>query len=140
MPCSDSSSSMTLQLDSNEQFVNFEYAKISCGREITAKTGYVEFCQGMPAEDILALQYNDVQRDLEVRDEETQFILYLEWEALRAALAQYLGKTDIQYDQDRCQITSVDVQEEGIEVALVILPPRAMPKILPCNLGNEKEG
>lgn len=134
MPCSDSSSSMVIKLDTQEYFVSFEFAKITCGQEISAKTGLSEYCKGKSLESILRLPFKQIATDLKAQEEEAQFILYLEWDALKAAIAQYLGIEDKDIDLNRCQITSVDSTEKGIEIAEVILPPKEMPKILPCSL------
>ena len=70
-------------------------------------------------------------------EEEERFVFYLEWDALRATIAQYLGVDDDEIDKDRCQITSIEHDENGQEIALVILPPKELPKILPCGLGDQ---
>lgn len=136
MPCTDSSSSIAFQLDENERFVSFEFAKITCGREITGQTGYGDFCRGKALDDILKLSFQDVSEGLKIKNEEEHFILYLEWDALRCVIAQYLGLDDTDIDKERCQITSIEHDEKGVDVALVILPPKEMPKILPCSLGD----
>ena len=136
MPCSDSSSSIALKLDTDEQFVSFEFAKITCGREITGQTGYNDYCKGKSLEKILAISYLEAVEHLELKEEEAQFILHMEWDTLRTAIAQYLGLDDEDIDKDRCQITSIEQQEDGIEIAQVIYPPKELPKILPCSLGD----
>jgi hypothetical protein len=136
MPCSDSSSSISLKLDNDERFVSFEFAKITCGREIGGGTGYNAYCIGKTLEDILAITYQEAAINLKPKEEEVQFILYMEWDALRCAAAQYLGLMDTLIDTDRCQITSIEHAPEGIEIAQVILPPKELPKILPCSLGD----
>ena len=136
MPCSDSSSSISLKLDSNEKFISFDFAKITCGREITANTGFSKFCAGRTLEDILKIPYAEAVLALGLNEEEGQYVLYLEWAALRSAVAQYLGEEAEEYEKDRCQIISIEQSDQGIEIAEVILPPKEMPKILPCNLGE----
>lgn len=140
MPCNDSSSGLNIRLDLNERLVKFDFAKITCSREITGNTGYSEYCKGMALEEILDHEYQTVANDLKiVDDEEKQFILHLEWEALRAGIAQYLGIDHPSVDADRCRITSIEQTEEFIDIAQVILPPQEMPKILPCNLGDKNK-
>ncbi len=75
-------------------------------------------------------------KELGLQDEESQFILYLEWDALRSAIAQYIGVEAEDIDQNRCRITSIEYTENEIEIAEVILPPKELPKILPCSLGE----
>jgi hypothetical protein len=138
MPCSDSSSSIVIKLDSNECFRAFEYAKITCGREISADTGLNKYLQGKLLPEILNIHFPQMTKDLTAQDEESQFVLYLEWDALRSAIVQYLGIEHKEVDGTRCQITSIDYTPEGIEIAEVILPPKEMPKLLPCSLGDKK--
>jgi hypothetical protein len=137
MPCSDSSSSIAMRLDDDERFIAFDFAKITCGREITAKTGYSDYCKGRSLNNILAIPYAQVAEDLKLAEEEERFVLYLEWDALRSTIAQYLGVDVEDIDRERCQITSVESTENGeTEIALVILPPKELTKILPCSLGD----
>ncbi len=136
MPCSDSSSSMVIKLDGQENFLSFEYAKITCGQEISAQTGLSDYLKGKDLNTILDLPFAQVTANLKINEEESQFVLYLEWAALRAAIAQYLGREDEDLDAERCQITSIDYTQEGIEIAEVILPPKELPKILPCSLSK----
>lgn len=136
MPCSDSSSSITFKIDPHERFVSFDFAKITCGREISGETGYSKYCAGKPIEEIVGFPFRQVATDLDTTDEEARFILYLEWDALRSAIAQYLGLDDDEIDRERCLITSVENTPSGTEVALVILPPKELPKIIPCGLAK----
>lgn len=138
MPCSDTSSSIAIRLDHEERFISFDFAKITCGREIAATTGYAKYCAGKTLPEIAALTYQKVATDLPASNEETRFVLYLEWDALRSAIAQYLGLEDKELDKERCQISAVSYDEKGIEVAMTILPPKELPKILPCGLADKK--
>lgn len=137
MPCSDSSSSIALKLDAEERFVSFDFAKITCGREITAQSGYSQYCKGKSLEDILAIPYAQIAADLNLTDEEQRFVTYLEWDALRSTIVQYLGIEHPEVDQTRCQITSIESTDQGTEVALVILPPKELPKIIACGLADK---
>ena len=137
MPCSDSSSSICIRLDREERILSFEFAKITCGREIGAQTEFQKFSKGKTLEEILNAGFFQLVNTLGLRDdEEKQYVLYLEWDALRSAIAQYLGKDIDGIDRERCKITSITYDEDAIEIAEVILPPREMPKILPCSLAN----
>ena len=136
MPCSDSSSSISIKLDKEERFISFDFAKITCGREITDETGLNKFLCGKTLEEFLQLEFQEIKEALTSQTQERQFILYLEWDALRSAAAQYLGVPDKDLDVDRCRITSVDYTDDGTEIAEVILPPKALPAILPCSLGQ----
>ena len=136
MPCSDSSSSLVIKLNHEERFVAFEFAKITCGREINGKTGLSTYFVGKTLPEIISTPFSSIIRDLKLTDEESQFIFFMEWDALRAAIAQYLGLEDETIDKDRCQITSIECTPEGTEIAEVILPPKELPKILPCSLAK----
>lgn len=133
MPCSETSSSLVLSLDHDENFISFDYAKITCGREIDGGTGFSDYCSGKNLQQILDLSFEEITQSLELNEEESQFIFFLEWDALRSAIAQYLGIESETIDYERSRITSIEYTEKGIEVALVVLPPREMPKILPCS-------
>ena len=138
MPCSDSSSSISIKLDPEEKFISFEYAKITCGQGIDGKTGLSDYFSGKPLNEIIETSFQKITNDLDIKEEDSQFILYMEWDALRSAVAQYLGIDDPTIDKDRCRITSIEHTEEGIEVAEVILPPKELPKILPCSLTKKE--
>lgn len=137
MPCSDSSSSINIRLDHEEKFLGFEYAKITCGRSIEGETGLSDHLAGQAIQDILQTPFTTIDKDLALTDDEARFILYLEWDALRSALAQYSGVESDAIDADRCRISSIDYTHTSIDIALVILPPKEMPKILPCSLGDQ---
>lgn len=140
MPCSDSSSSIVLRLDKNECFISFEFAKITCGKEISAQTGFNDYCRGKNLKEIIDVPFKKAVDDLKINEEEDQFVLYLEWDALRSCATQYLGIDDEDIDHERCHITSINHNEEGeIEVALVILPPKDMPNILSCGINHKEE-
>jgi len=138
MPCSDSSSSMTIQLDTDEKFKSFQYAKITCGQEIKEGRGLGDYFKGKSITEILNISFDVISKDLNPQTDEDQFVLYLEWDALRSALALYAGIEDDHIDPDRCEITSIEHSDEGIEVAEVILPPKELPKILPCSLAEQR--
>ena len=137
MPCSDSSSSIVIRLDNNERLISFEFAKITCGRAINAETEYQKYCKGKTLDEILKFGFSQTVQTLNLeKDEEKQYVLYLEWDALRSTIAQYLGIDIEGIDRERCKITSITYDETGIEIAEVVLPPKELPKILPCSLAN----
>ncbi len=139
MPCSDSSSGLNIRLDLNGRLVKFDFAKITCSSEIGGGKSLSQFCFGKPPEEILDLDFRMLVSVLNLNaDEEAQFILYMELDALKSALAQYLGIEHQGVDVERCKISSVDHGDEFIDIALVILPPKELPKILPCSLSDRK--
>ena len=140
MPCSDSSSGLNIRFDTEERLITFEFAKITCSSEISAQTGLSDLCKGRPLADILDMDFNMTVSVLGLNeDQEKQFILYLELEALKAGIAQYLGVDHPSIDAERCRITAIEHTEEYIEIALVILPPKELPKITSCSSAAAKE-
>jgi hypothetical protein len=134
MPCSDSSSGLNLRFDAQERFLSFQFAKITCSSEISAETGLSSFCISKPLPEILDLDFYMLVSALNLNeDNERQFILYLELEALKASIAQYLGIDHSAYEAERCRITSIEHGQDYTEIALVILPPKELPKIIPCS-------
>lgn len=133
MPCEDSSSSSTLKLNKNERFISFELTKACCGTQITSCRDYNKYCRGKSLTEILGIPFPKAADDLHVTSEEDKFLFFLEWDALRCAAAQYLGIEDEPIDKDRCRIVSIAHEEEGIEIHQVILPPKDMPTIKPCD-------
>ena len=140
MPCSDSSSGLNIRLDLNERIVKFDFAKITCSSEIGGGKSLSQFCAGKSLEEVLELDFRMLVSVLNLNDdEEAQFILYMELDALKAAIAQYLGIEYEAVDVDRCKVSSVEHSEEFTDIALVILPPKELPKILPCSLSDRKD-
>ena len=140
MPCSDSSSGLNIRLDLNERIVKFDFAKITCSSEIGGGKSLSQFCTGKSLEEILDLDFRMLVSALSLNaDEEAQFILYMELDALKAAVAQYLGIEREGVDLERCKVSCVEQGDEFIDIALVILPPKELPKILPCSLSDRKD-
>jgi len=140
MPCSDSSSGLNIRLDLNERLVKFDFAKITCSSEIGGGKKLSEFCVGKTLDETLELDFRMLISALGLHsDEEAQFILYMELDALKSAVAQYLGVECQGVDLERSIISSIEYGDEFIDIALVILPPKELPKILPCSLSERKD-
>ena len=140
MPCSDSSSGLNIRLDLSERLVKFDFAKITCSSEIGGGKKLSEFCVGKTLEEVLELDFRMLVSVLGLNnDEEAQFILYMELDALKSAAAQYLGVECQGVDLERSIISSIEYGDEFIDIALVILPPKELPKILPCSLSERKD-
>ena len=128
-----------MRLDLNERLVKFDFAKITCLSEIGGGKNLSQFCAGKSLEEILALDFRMLVSALDLSgDEESQFFLFMGLDALKAAIAQYLGVEYQGVDVDRCKILSVEQGDEFIDIAAVILPPKDFPNILPCSLSNFK--
>src|SRR5208283_507515 len=106
MPCSDSSSGLNIRLDLNERLVVFDFAKITCSSEIGGGKSLSQFCKGKTLEELLELDFRMLVSILNLNaDEEAQFILYMELDALKSAVTQYLGVEHEGVDVDRCKIS-----------------------------------
>ncbi len=132
MPCSASSSELNIRLDSRERFVKFDFAKIPCSRAIGGGTGLSEFCAGKSLEEILDLDFRMLVSVFNFNsDEESQFILYVQLDALKAAIVKFLGIEHPSADNERCQVTGVQQGDGFTDITFVILPPKEFPNILP---------
>lgn len=128
-PCKNSTSIIYLYIDHNECCIKLDFEKKVCGRKVESSC-YSDYCLGKSLDKILNLKFSDVCLELHITGEKKRFGLYLEWDSLRAAIAQYLGIDDPNIDRDRCQISSIEYDESGIKITQVVLPPKQMPKIL----------
>ncbi|HJL72482.1 MAG TPA: hypothetical protein QGI40_01345 [Nitrospinaceae bacterium] len=131
MPCKDTTSRVTVLLDQEDCLVDFDFSKISCNKEIGGGTGYLEYCKGKSIDEIMRLEFQEPLDFLAPESTEGQFFIYLEWDALRTSLAQYLGEVaDI--DQEKYQISSITSDEKGTTIVQVICPPEKIPDIISC--------
>lgn len=134
MPCSDSSSGLNIFLTPDEKIDHFVFAKVTCSSEIRGETGLSAFVQGKSIEEVLDLEFPMLVSALGLHEkDESQFIMYLELEALKAGLAEYAGIDSPHVDRDRCRISAIEYSESSIEIALIILPPKELPKIISCH-------
>lgn len=131
MPCKDTSSMVKIKLDLEERLLDFDFSKITCSKEIGGGTGYMEYCAGKSVEEILAFRFSDLTRVLGLADPDDQFFLYLEWDALRTALCQYLGNEE-DVDRERYQLVSIAHEKDFVEISQVIHPEQNMPKLVSC--------
>ncbi len=131
MPCKDSSSRVTVKLDHADRLLDFDFSKITCSKEIGGGTGYREHCLGKTIEEISTFDFNSLISVFALEDPEDQFFLYLEWDALRTAIAQYLGH-DAEIDTERYQLASIAHAPDGVEICQVIRPVESLPKITSC--------
>ena len=131
MPCKDTTSKVTVILDKNDLLINFDFLKLTCNKEIGGGTGYLEYCKKKSADEIVEIEFEELLKILKPKSTEDQFFLYIEWDALRTCLAQYMGiKIDINRKQYR--IASIDSNNRGTMITQFMSPPEKMPKIIPC--------
>lgn len=130
---------MSVQLDAGDCLLNYAFNKITCSRNIGAENTYRNFCCGKTVQDILNIEFPDLIETLNLIDTEEQFLVYLEWDALRSALCQYSGQVE-GVETERYRIASVEYSETGeAEINLVIHPPEELPKIESCHSRARKE-
>ena len=131
MPCKDTTSKITVILDKNDLLINFEFSKITCNKEIGGGTGYLEYCKKKSADEIAQIEFEEPLQILKPSSTEDQFFLYMEWDALRTCLSQFVG-SEIDVDYKQYRIASIDSNKSGTIITQFMSPPEKMPKIIPC--------
>jgi hypothetical protein len=131
MPCKDTTSNINILLDDNDHLLNFQFSKMTCQKEIGGGTGFREYCLGKSVSHLSELEFQDIYHHLELHDTESQFLLFIEWSALGAALDQYQGKLQPN-DQGQYQIATIAYESDQVEIKQMVLAPSEMPKIIPC--------
>jgi len=139
MPCKDTTSQVIVKLDGEERLADFYFSKLTCNKPIGGETGFREYCLGRPAAELLTMEFAEALSALSSESDEAQFFLYMEWDAMQTALRQYFGAEE-DVDRDRYQVASLVHDGEGVEIQQVILPPREMPKIIPCSKRPPQSG
>jgi hypothetical protein len=138
MPCKDTKSVISVRIDAMERLVEFIFAKDTCGKGIGGGTGYKELCIGKNIEDILKIEFPFILDKIGAEESEEQFLLYLEWDALRSAIAQYIGNEE-ELSSKNHQLASIIYDGDEIEIQQVIQPPDEMPKLVPCRVRAKEE-
>ena len=131
MPCKDTTSEISIVLDKKDHLIDFNYSKKTCNKEVGGGTGFREFCVGKSVDVLSDLEFDDLIKILELHDSENQFLLFLEWSSLGAALDQYLGRL-LPTIEDRYQIATIAYESDQVEIRQMVLAPSEMPKIIPC--------
>lgn len=141
MPCKDPTSGINVYLDGADRLTGFDFFKLTCSKEIGGESKLQDYCMGMGAEDILDLEFSVLMSVLKPSNVEDEFFLYMEWDALLAALAQYLGREE-SVDRDRYQIDAIEYEGDSAVIRQLIRPLEEMPKIVSCHSkarrGSEK--
>ena len=131
MPCKDTTSQICILLDTKDYLIDFDYSKNTCNKEIGGKTGFSEYCVGKSVSFLVELEFDNIIDLLDLKDSESQFLLFLEWSALSAALDQYLGRL-IPKKENRYQMATIAYESDQVEIRMIVLAPSEMPKIIPC--------
>jgi hypothetical protein len=135
MPCKDTTSKISILLDGNDHLLNFEFSKMTCQKEVGGGTGFLDYCLGKSVDSLSQMEFQDINDELELHDTESQFLLFLEWSALGAALDQYQGILPPN-DQEQYQIATIAYESDQVEIKQMVLAPSEMPKIIPCRKKN----
>ncbi len=131
MPCNDTTSSITVEINKDDELVDYQYEKISCGKAIGERGDYLNFCLGKKIEQIADIPFQEALKKCNIENSEDEFLLYLEWKALRELLRQYLGM-ERDSDSDRYKIAEITADEDRTSVEMIIRPPDEMPPIISC--------
>ena len=131
MPCKDTTAQITVILDEKDYLVTFDFSKLTCQKAVGGGTGFVDLCSGKHIDEVIQLEFSDLVVDLELTGSEEQFLLYLEWDALGAALKQYQGDLN-EVDTNRYQIATIAYESSQVEIRQMVASPKEMPKLIPC--------
>jgi hypothetical protein len=133
MPCKDTTALMTVRVDHDDLLIGYDYAKISCDKTIGNGQSFQQYCKGKPIHKIHQWEFSKILQDLQLLEEDTenQFLVYLEWSALRSALIQYLGG-DEDVDTEHFEVASVEYNDQEVQITQVIRANTDMPKIQSC--------
>ena len=131
MPCKDTTAQITVILDEKDCLVTFDFSKITCQKSVGGGTGFVDLCNGKHIDEVVQLEFSNLVVDLGLTGSEEQFLLYLEWDALGAALNQYQGGF-MEVDTNRYQIATIAYESSQVEIRQMVASPKEMPKIIPC--------
>ena len=131
MPCKDTTAQISVVLDEKDCLITFDFSKLTCQKAVGGKTGFLDLCHGKHIDKIIQLEFSDLVFDLGLKCSEEQFLLYLEWDALGAALKQYQGDYS-KVDIDRYQIATIAYESGQVEIRQMVSSPKEMPKLIPC--------
>ena len=131
MPCRDTTAKITVILDEKDCLVSFDFAKLTCQKSVGGGIGFAQFCQGKHVSEVIKLEFSDLVVELGLNSSEEQFLLYLEWDALGAALDQYQG-SQREVNTERYQIATIAYESDQVEISQMVASPKEMPKLVPC--------
>lgn len=133
MPCEDTTSLMTVRVDHNDYLIDYDYIKMSCNKDIANGQSFHKYCEGKPIQEILRWEFFQIIKNMELENEDTesQFLVYLEWSALRSALIQYLGEEE-DVDTQHFEVASVQYDDQKVQINQIIRPFTDQPKIKSC--------
>ena len=131
MPCDDSTSEIILTIDKSQQLIAYDYEKITCGKNVGINNSFQKFCLGKVIDDLSEITFEEVKNVCPIESREDEFLLYLEWKAIREALREYLGK-ERGPDANRYKMAEIIAEKNCTILKMLIEPPVDMPEIIPC--------
>lgn len=120
MACNDTTSCIIVRIDLNDCLLEYDYRKITCGQTVNRNGQLQAIFAGKPISEIVNSTLADVAKKLKLMSTDDQFLLFLEWDALRNAIFQYMGK-ELQGYSDRYQLVRISYEEDHVEVVQNIL-------------------
>jgi len=130
VPCEDISEVVTVVFDANERLRYFLYEKITCGKIVPLSGKLNDFCRGKSADEIEALQLDEVVRAIGVDNDETFFLADKELDAIQSTIANYRGSREL--DLERYRIESIEHAPDSVTIRQVILAPKPATRIASC--------
>jgi len=129
MQTNNNSTELIIIIGPDDRLSSFRFTKNICGKNVSDSQDYENLCKSHTLHNIFHFSFEHVCDKLSVFSEEDQFILFLEWDALRTGIGKYLGIETEGIDKDRCLIESIEEHIDGTEVSMVLLPPKGLPDI-----------
>ncbi len=121
MTCENTTSCIVVQVDLDDCLLNYDYSKITCGKEINTNSKLLKHFQNKPITEITNSTLEQVVEKIKPLTKDEQFLLFLEWDALRNAVFQYVGQ-ELQGYADRYQLNSITYEANHVEIQQNILP------------------
>ncbi len=131
MPCEDSSAEIIVTLDSKECLASYQYEKMTCGKNVGIGALYRNFAYGKSVDCLSNLNFEQVLKECAVANKDEEFLLYLEWKALREAIRGYIGESR-ESDSTRYKIAEIIAEEGSVVIKMIICPLGDLPGVIPC--------
>ncbi len=131
MPCEETASEIVVIVDGRERLTGYRYEKMTCGKEVGLGGPFLDFAKGKVVDELSEIDFPAVLKVCGAGSGEEEFLLYLEWRAVREALRAYLGK-GAGPEPERYRLAEVIAGEEGVTIKMIVYPPDNMPEIVPC--------
>ncbi len=121
MTCDDYTACIRVRVAFDDRLLDYDYYKISCGREINADGRLKSLALGKTLAEIAGMTADDLAAALSVENDDDRFLLFLELDALQNAIAQYLGREKTSAG-GRCRVAAISCESDHIEIRENIMP------------------